>query len=224
MADTFLLGLFVEATPTADTIAQLRALGIPDDHVSVMSNTPYRPEMLGRKSYYEFLVPIALIGAFSGFCAALFLTVVTPWLYSLYVGGQPIIPVPPSLIIFFEFTMLGAMVATFAGLLAEMTFPKIGSHVYDYRITEGHLGILVRTKPELVAQVEKVFAQNGVHHIKRAAPSRMFERRGSGWARLRARVGPRTMYFLRWAFILVFLFIPTAIGMAFASPSTTPVI
>ncbi len=216
MADTFILGLLHEATPTADTIEQLRELGISDDRMTVMSSTPYRPEMLGRHPHYERLVPIALIGAASGFLAALFLTVGTPLLYSLYVGGQPLIPIPPTLIILFEFTMLGTMVATFAGLVAEITFPKIGGHFYDSRITEGHIGVLVRVRPDLAARVEEILVKNGAHHLQRTEPPRMFERQGSPWERARARVGPRGVYALRWVLILVFLAIPTTIGMLLA--------
>jgi hypothetical protein len=90
MADYFLLGLFHEATPTADTIADLRDLGISDDKVTVMSGIPYRSDILGRRQVYERLVLIALIGALSGFIAAVFLMAGTPFLYPVHVGGQPL--------------------------------------------------------------------------------------------------------------------------------------
>ncbi len=48
MAKYLLLGLFHEATPTADTLDQLRQLGVPDEEITVMSGIPYRAEMLGR--------------------------------------------------------------------------------------------------------------------------------------------------------------------------------
>ena len=76
MADRLVLGMFHDAGPTADTIEQLRAeLGVPEEHISVMSGIPYTAAMLGRKHSYERLVPIALAGALGGLLTGLFLTV-----------------------------------------------------------------------------------------------------------------------------------------------------
>lgn len=200
MAEYLLLGLFHEATPTADTIDQLRQLGVPDEKITVMSGIPYRPQMLGRRHTYERLVPIALMGALGGFLTAVFLTVGTPLLYPLIVGGQPVVPVPPSLIILFELTMLGTMIATFAGLLAESRFPIFGRGVYDHRITEGHIGVLARVDEGLAEQAENILTANGAHHLQRLA----------------ARQPVRRRIWARWAFVVVFLFVPTAIVLAFA--------
>jgi mono/diheme cytochrome c family protein len=190
MANRAVLGLFHEATSTADTIDRLRQLGVPEEAITVMSGVPYTPEMLGRRPIYEQLLPIALIGAVGGFLAALFLTVVTPHLYPIPVGGQPLVPVPPTIIIVFEFTMLGALLATFGGLLAEIAFPTIGRQEYDYRITEGHIGVLAVVDDTLVEQVEGALSET-------VQP-------------------PRRRPFARLAFVGVFAAIPTVIGLLFA--------
>jgi mono/diheme cytochrome c family protein len=135
----------------------------------------------------------------SGLAAGLFLTVGTPLLYSIRVGGQPIIPIPPSIIILFEFTMLGAIVATFAGMIAETRFPEFGQEIYDPRITEGHIGVMVRVEEDLVDKTRQILEVNGAHHMQSeeaAQPAR-----------------PRV--WLRWAFIFIFLFIPTSIALLF---------
>ena len=106
MAVHSVLGLYHEATSTADTIDRLRELGVPDDALTVMSGVPYTPEMLGRRPIYERLVPYALLGALGGLLAALFLTVVTPYLYPIEVGGQPLVPGPPTIIIVFELSLI----------------------------------------------------------------------------------------------------------------------
>jgi hypothetical protein len=200
MANHSVLGLYHEATSTADTIDRLRELGVPDEAITVMSGVPYTPEMLGRRPVYERLLPIALIGAVGGFLAALFLTVVTPYLYPIEVGGQPLVPGPPTIIIVFEFTMLGALLATFGGLLAEIAFPAVGRQVYDHRITEGHIGVLAVVDETLMAQVESAFKETGAHHLKR----------------VEADQPPRRRPFLRLAFVGVFVLIPTVIGLLFA--------
>lgn len=200
MAELLLLGLFHEATPTADTIDELRKLGVPDEEITVMSGIPYQPEMLGRRYTYERLIPTALIGALGGFLTGIFLTVGTPLLYSISVGGQPIVPIPPSLIILFELTMLGTMLATFAGILAESRFPTMGREAYDLRITEGHIGLLLRIDERLADQAEDILKAHSAHHLQRLETHQPVSRRS--WA--------------RWALITAFLFVPTAVVLLFA--------
>jgi mono/diheme cytochrome c family protein len=200
MANRSVLGLFHEATSTADTIDRLRELGVPEDAITVMSGVPYTAEMLGRRPVYERLAPIALIGAVGGFLAALFLTVVTPYLYKVPVGGQPLVAVPPTIIIVFEFTMLGTLLATFGGLLAEIAFPSVGRHDYDSRVTEGHIGVLAVVDEALVEQVQSALEQTGAHHLKIAEANPLPGRRT--WQRL--------------VLVGAFAVVPTVIGLLFA--------
>lgn len=199
MPEQVLLGLFHEATPTADTIEQLLEIGIPDNRITVMSGIPYNQAMLGRKRVYRQLIPTALAGAVVGLLTGLFLTVGTPLLYPIVVGGQPIIPIPPSLIILFEFTMLGTMLATFGGLLAESRFPRFGTEVYDHRLTEGHLGILVQSPEEQADEVQRILEANGAHHLQRRdAPA----------------AGRRP--WRRWAIVVGLILLPTVVLLLFA--------
>ena len=200
MAVHSVLGLYHEATSTADTIDRLRELGVPDDAITVMSGVPYTPEMLGRRPIYERLVPYALLGALGGLLAALFLTVVTPYLYPIEVGGQPLIPGPPTIIIAFEFTMLGALLATFGGFLAEIAFPAVGRLGYDPRISEGHIGVLAVVDDDLVEGVEAILRETGAHHLQHLETDRM----------------PKQRNLLRLAFVAAFAVFPTIIGLLFA--------
>lgn len=200
MAETFLLGLFHEATPTADTLEQLAALGVEESKITVMSDVPYRPEILGRRPTYERLFLTALIGALGGLVTGLFLTVGTPILTPVHVGGQPVIPIPPTLIIVFELTMLGTMLATFAGLIAESRFPAFGRSVYDHRITEGHIGILVQVDDQLADRAEAVLRTNGAHHMQRRP----------------ADAPPRRRTWARLGVIILILLIPTLVVLALA--------
>lgn len=200
MANHSVLGLYHEATSTADTIDRMRELGIADDGITVMSGVPYTPDILGRRPVYERLMPTALIGAVGGFLAALFLTMVTPLLYPIQVGGQPLVPGPPTIIIVFEFTMLGTLLATFGGFLAEIAFPASGRQGYDQRITEGHIGVLAVVDESLVAQVERAFTETGADHIEQ----------------LETAQPPLRRKWLRLVFVGAFVLIPTIIGLVFA--------
>ncbi len=167
MAATQVLGLFHEATPTADTLDQLRKLGVRDEKITVISGVPYRAEMLGRPRPGGRLGLVALIGAAVGVVTGLFLTAGIFLLYPLYPGGQPLVPIPPSIIIVFEVTMLGTMWATFLGFVLGNRFPIGKPQPYDPRITEGHIGVLAEVDADLADEVEKVLTDSGAHHVGR---------------------------------------------------------
>jgi mono/diheme cytochrome c family protein len=167
MANTSVLGLFHEATPTADAVDGLRQLGVPDEQITIMSGIPYREEMLGRPREPRPVGLIALVGAVIGLVAGLFLSVGIFLLYPLHQGGQPVVPIPPSLIIIFETTMLGTMWAAFFGLLGASRFPAMKAEAYDPRITEGHIGILATVPAAQVEEVASLLQANGAHHMRR---------------------------------------------------------
>jgi mono/diheme cytochrome c family protein len=171
MAKYLLLGLFHEATPTADTLDQLRKLGVPDEEITVMSGIPYRAEMLGRRRRRGRVGQFSLLGAALGLGLGLFLSVGIFLLFPIEQGGQPIVPIPPTLIVLFEATMLGTMWAAFFGMLLANRFPIFKSQLYDPRITEGHIGVLVEVEDNLADQVEKILTDNGAHHLKRVDAS-----------------------------------------------------
>lgn len=166
MATVSLLGLFHEATPTADAVDGLRQLGIPDEKITIMSGIPYREEMLGRPREPRPVGVIALIGAVLGAMVGLFLSVGIFLLYPLHQGGQPVVPIPPTLIVVFEVTMLGTMWAAFFGLLGASHFPAMKPELYDRRITEGHIGVLAKIPEDQVQQVQDVLQANGAHHLR----------------------------------------------------------
>lgn len=195
MGQSFLLGLFHEATPTAEAIEQLKEHGVSEQTITVLSDVPYRPEILGVQPRYRRLGLTALIGAIGGLLTGIFLTVGTPILYPISSGGQPIIAIPPSLIIWFELTMLGTMLATFAGLIAETRYPTFGQDIYDVRITEGHIGILVQVDDAEIDAVQQILEANGAHHMQRQP----------------AKYAPRPRTWARLGLILLALLIPTTI-------------
>ena len=218
MSRYVLLGLFHEATPTADTIEQLRAVGISDGQVTVMSGMPYRPEMLGRPRHRGRIGRFAIAGALLGAATALFLTVGIWLLYPLVQGGQPVTPIPPTLIIVFEVTMLGTMWASFLSMLFENRFPAFKSQLYDPRVTEGHIGVLLEVDEKLADQAEAILKANGAHHFQRVEEKRpLFKPRGGTWQDFKERIaaaisGPDAGHRKFWLAVLTILVIGGAIG------------
>jgi mono/diheme cytochrome c family protein len=162
-----LLGTFYEATPTAETLDQLRELGVPDEKITVISGVPYRAEMFRRPRPRVRLGRVALLGALLGVVTGLFLTAGIFLLYPLNVGGQPLVPIPVSLIVLFEAAMLGTMWATFFGFVLGNRFPILKAQTYDPRITEGQIGVLAEVDEALAGDVESVLTANGAQYVDR---------------------------------------------------------
>lgn len=141
--DKSLLAIFSDIDPAADAIEQLRNLGVHDDCMNVISGIPVTEAMLGRPSQWTNVPRLALGGAILGFLTGLFLAVVTPNMYEILVGGQPITPVPPSVIVLFELTMLGMLLSTFLGVFLDSFFPAYRPMKYVPEISDGKIAILI---------------------------------------------------------------------------------
>jgi len=155
---TVVMGSFTEIESTADALDELRARGIADEQISVMSSLPYSTNILGRAPVRTRLPMISLVSAVVGLLAGIFFTVVTPYLYIIRVGGQPIVPFPPTVLLLYEFIMLLLIVGTFGGFLALNHFPSGKPQYYDPKLNDGRISILVRCpagkKAEAVAALE----------------------------------------------------------------------
>jgi mono/diheme cytochrome c family protein len=199
MAEIEVIGLFHEATPTADTLDRLRESGVPDDKITVMSGLPYSAEMLGRPPVRTRVGRLALIGALLGLLTAVFLSVGIFLLYPLVQGGQPIVPVPPTLIVLFEVTMLGTMWMTFFAMLVSNRFPTFKTGAYDPRVTEGHIGILAQVDESLGDRVANILTENGGHHLIREA----------------ADLRPDIRFKVFWPVFFALVVVATAVGLLF---------
>jgi cytochrome c5 len=167
MADIHLLGLFNNVDAAADAIARLRKLDVTDEKILVLSGSPYKPEMLGRPHHHGKVGLVSLGGAILGILLAAFLTAGIYLLYPLFVGGQPLIPIPSSLIIFFEVTMLGTMWSAFFAMLILSGLPVFKAQPYDPRITDGYTGVQVTLEEKLGDQVEQAFKDAGTVEVRR---------------------------------------------------------
>lgn len=142
MSETkMLLALFEDINPAADAVEQLRQMGLEDARVNVISGIPVTERMLGRPSQWSNVPRLALGGAAGGFLLGLFLAVGAPLLYPISVGGQPLVPIPPSVVVVFELTMLGMLVSTFIGVFLDSRFPSYSPKEYVPEISDGRIAV-----------------------------------------------------------------------------------
>ena len=107
------MGRFRDVDRVADALEQLREFGISEEQVEVLSGLPFSAAILGLKHRKTILPLISVGSAVVGFGAGLFFTVVSPNLYVVRVGGQPVVPIPPTALLQFEFTMIFLILGTF---------------------------------------------------------------------------------------------------------------
>jgi mono/diheme cytochrome c family protein len=167
VADRLVFGLFPNVDPTARAVAGLQAMGIADDQVTILSAVPYPPRVFGRKTPRSRYLPFLALGALGGLAFALFITIGTPALYPIRVGGQPVSgPFPPTAILVFELTALGTMIAGFIGFLVQSRFPRLEPAIYDERITDGYIGLGVRASDRLTDEITELFRNSGAIDVR----------------------------------------------------------
>lgn len=162
-----LMGLFSESTETADAIDDLYRLGIPEDDIVVMTGVPYPEQALGRAREWLRLPYIVLAGALAGLLFGIFLSVITPRLYPLSIGGRPNVAGPPAAVIIYVFTMMATIVSTFLGVIWEMGFPSFALKYYDKLVTSGYLAVLLECLESQKDDVTSIMETHGgrlVHH------------------------------------------------------------
>src|SRR5512138_2901780 len=140
-AATF-LAIFEDFEPASRGIDKLQQMGVGDDDMNVISGIPVKNTILGRPPAITHVSRIALFGAILGLGLGLFFVYGVKFLYPLYVGGQPIFPVPQGFIITFEMTMLGLMGFSFIGMFVDSGFPSYTPKEYMPEISDGNVAIL----------------------------------------------------------------------------------
>lgn len=174
MAETkTLLALFADLDPAAEAIERLRALGIADDQMNVIAGIPATEAMLGRPRQWSNVPRLAMGGAVAGFFIGAFFAFATPYLYPVHVGGQPLIPGGPAIVVLFEMTMLGMLVATFIGVFLDSTFPNYRPAEYVPEISDGKIAILFNCPATDETQFTDALAALGAESIKPAEARRL---------------------------------------------------
>jgi hypothetical protein len=161
-----LLALFQDLNPAAAGIKKLHEMGIHDDSINVHSGIPFKAAILGRPNPKTNVPRIGVLGAGLGMCLGLFFIQGIPALYPLHVGGQDLFPIPPTLIITFEMTMLGLMGFSFIGMLLESRFPSFDAVDYAPEVSDGKIAIFFHCPAELQNQVISALTNAGAESVK----------------------------------------------------------
>lgn len=165
-----LLAVFPDLEPAADAIEQLRALGVHDDCMNVISGIPVTEAMLGRPHQWTNVPRIALGGALLGLGAGIFLAYISPYLYPypIQVSTQSFVPGPPTVVVIFELTMLGMLLSTFLGVFLDSFFPNYRPMKYVPEVSDGKIAILVECSHVEETKITEALKKLGAESVKPA--------------------------------------------------------
>jgi hypothetical protein len=134
----------------AQSLKALREAGVPRECVEVMSDLPLPESVLGGEMRSTRIPLFTGTGLIVGLILGAFFSVGTLFLYPLLVGGQQYRIAPPNLIIIYELTMFGIVVATAAGFFLE-TIGRRPRPPYFEGVSVGETFVVVDLPPDLVA-------------------------------------------------------------------------
>ena len=165
---TAIYGLYRTPDDAQRAFDKLRAAGISENEITVMSSEPLEEYEFGSRDRQTVMPWFAILGAATGLTGAYLLTSLTQKAWAINTGGMPTVTNWTNMIILFELTMLGAVFATVLTLLKTARLPAKLPAYYDPAISRGR--ILVGASPANLppAQIERALRIAGAESIKSA--------------------------------------------------------
>lgn len=161
-----MLALFDDIEPAAAGTDTLHNLGLSNHDFEVITGSPINPEMLGRHHAHTNVPRFALGGAIFGLFVGILLAFITPRLYKLNVGGKPLSPGAPSIVVLFEMIMLMMLIFTFLGVFLESVFPSYEKKEYVPEISDGDIAFIFDCSTEDQAEFEKALTEAGANKVR----------------------------------------------------------
>ena len=146
-----LYGLYPDGSSAQQAVNRLRAAGLADREITILSAQPMEDFEFGHIDKKNYLWWIACGGGLIGNATGFFLTWLTETSWPMNVGGLPTYAWWPNLIIIFELTMLGAILATVIGLVVTAGLGRRMKGIYDPEVTDGAILVGVENPAETKA-------------------------------------------------------------------------
>jgi hypothetical protein len=152
--------LYPDGQSAQQAVNRLRAAGITDRNITVISSEPMEDYEFGHMDSASWIWWIACAGGVVGMASAAALAYITETFWPINTGGLPIWAWWPNLIIMFELTMLGAIIATVITLVVTAGLGRGGDKLYDPEVSDGKILVGVENPPAgAVSDLQKALAQ-----------------------------------------------------------------
>jgi hypothetical protein len=151
---TAVYSLFPTSDAAQRAVNRLRAAGVPDAQISIVSSEPFEEHEFAHRDKTTWMGWIALAGAILGLLFATWLTRMTELAWPLPTGNMPIVAWWPNLIVMFELTMLGGIIAAVVTLLVTAQLVRRRPAFYDPAVSDGSIMVGVEN-PSDASTVER---------------------------------------------------------------------
>ena len=141
-------GLYPDGHSAQQAFNRLRSAGIATSDITVISAQPMEDFEFGNLDKATWMWWFACLGGLVGMSVGFGLTWLTETSWPMNVGGLPTYAWWPNLIIIFELTMLGSIVATVVTLVVSALLPRRGQTLYDPEVTDGRILVGVENPAE----------------------------------------------------------------------------
>ena len=146
----------------------LHAAGLSHADIVVMSGEPFEEQPFAQQDKATWLWYIACAGGLIGLTFSTWLTRMTELAWPLQTGNMPIVAWWPNLIVIFEMTMLGAILATVITLFITAKLPSREPTLYDPRVSDGKILVGVENPSDSSAgAIEHALLSAGVAELNR---------------------------------------------------------
>ena len=159
-------GLYDDADGAQRAVNGLRNAGVADSAITVISDQPMEAYEFGEMNRATRIWYIASGGGLVGLVFATWLTRMTELAWPLPTGNMPIVSWWPNLIVIFELTMLGAILATVATLLVTGDLLRRRPALYDPRVSDGKILVGVENAAR-AEEVERALVAAGSPQVTR---------------------------------------------------------
>ena len=153
-------GLYSDPGVAQQAVDNLRAAGVADADITVISSEPFEHYEFGHRDARTAMPWIAAAAGLFGLVAAYYLLGASQMSWPLRTSGMPIVPLWTNLIIIFEMTMLSAIIATVITLLITAGLPSRGARLYDPEVSDGFILVGVENTSD-GARLESALALDG---------------------------------------------------------------
>lgn len=153
-------GLYSDPGVAQRAVDNLRAAGVSDADITVISSEPFEHYEFGHRDAKSAMPWIAAAAGLFGLVTTYYLLGASQMSWPLRTSGMPIVPLWTNLIIIFEMTMLSAIIATVITLLITAGLPSRGGKLYDPEVSDGYILVGVEN-PSDVDRLDAALALDG---------------------------------------------------------------
>jgi hypothetical protein len=162
-----LYALYSEPEDVQRAVDNLRAAGVAEPEIIVISSEPIEEYEFSHRFAATWLYWIAGGGGMAGLLFGTWLPRMTELAWPLNTGNMPIVSWWPNMIVMFELTMLGAILATVITLFITARIPARTPNLYDPEVSDGKILVGVENPGDTaVTAIETALLAGGTGQIR----------------------------------------------------------